>query len=231
MNETEKPSIILVVEDDAATLSLVRRLLGAAGHIVEYAMDGMHGEALALGGCHDLIVLDIDLPGGRSGLDILRELRRRGREVPVLLLTIRSGERALAQGFDQGADDYLAKPFSTVELEARVRALLRRRRAAPPERLELGRLRLDPATRSVWADGDVLSLTTREYELLHFLMRWTERLVSRELLLRAVWGMDYDPGTNLVSVQVSRLRQKLAGCDAGVEIRTVRAAGFILTES
>ncbi|MFW6331181.1 MAG: response regulator transcription factor [Gemmatimonadota bacterium] len=221
--------LLLIVEDEPGVAALLRRKCTGAGYLVETATTGDRGGELALSNDYDLIILDVDLPG-RSGLDILSELRRRGKQTPVLLLTIRSGEEAIAQGLDAGADDYLEKPFSMVEFTARCRALLRRGRQAAPPELAHGDLRLDRAGHRVFVDDTPLDLPPREFELLRALLRSADRVVSREDLLRSVWGVDFDPGTNRVDVTVSRLRRALREADATVRIETVRGAGFRLQE-
>jgi DNA-binding response OmpR family regulator len=194
---------------------------------VETAARGDRGGELALSNAYDLIVLDIDLPG-RSGLEILADLRDQGREVPVLLLTIQSGENAVAEGLDTGADDYLSKPFSLLELKARCRALLRRGARAGAGELSFGDVTLDRDGREVEVAGEALELPSREFDLLHALIRSPGRVISHDQLLARVWGIEFDPGTNRVRVTVSRLRRSLEKAGSNIEIKTVRGRGFRL---
>ena len=217
---------ILVVEDEKKVASFVQRGLGAEAHQVDVAHDGETGLARALDGDYDLLVLDVMLPK-RDGLSVLRELRARRRQVPVLLLTARAGVTDKVAGLDGGADDYLTKPFEVAELLARVRALLRRGTTAPAI-LGVADLRLDPATRSVTRGGRAIELTAREYALLEYFLRHPGRVLSRALIAQHVWGVSFDTFTNVIDVYVNYLRRKV---DAEFEpklIHTVRGAGYVL---
>src|SRR5499433_2987915 len=172
---------ILVVEDEKKVASFIQRGLEAEHHQVDVAHDGEAGLASALDGDYDLLVLDVMLPK-RDGLSVLRELRTRRRQVPVLLLTARTAVSDKVAGLDGGADDYLTKPFEVAELLARVRALLRRGAPSGPPILTVADLTLDPATRAVTRAGQPIELTSREYALLEFLMRNPGRVLSRPLL-------------------------------------------------
>ena len=225
-SRTITPSV-LIVDDEPGVIALLRRTCTAAGYLVETASRGDRGAELATTNRYDLIILDIDLPG-KNGLDVLRELRRCGRETPVLMLTIRSGEDAIADGLDAGADDYLEKPFSLVELQARCRALLRRSPPAGEPALSFGDVRIDPARHEVTVGGRPLGIRPREHGLLEVLLRAEGGVVTKEFILRSVWHVDFDPGTNRVEVTVSRLRTLLKEADAAVRIETVRGVGYRL---
>jgi two-component system, OmpR family, copper resistance phosphate regulon response regulator CusR len=216
---------ILVIEDEARILAFVARALRAEGFTVGVADDGEEGLAMALAHEWDLVVLDLLLPG-MDGLDVLRELRERKRELPVLILSARSDLDTKLRGFELGADDYLAKPFSLDELLARVRVRLRSRKpAGDAYLLNAGRLLLDVARREARVGSQVSELTDGEFRLLHFLLEHAGEVMSREQLLADVWGYDFDPRSNVVDVSIRRLRHKL-GPDAPIE--TVRNVGYRL---
>jgi DNA-binding response OmpR family regulator len=220
---------ILVVEDERKVAAFVRQGLVEEGHVVEVAADGEAAlDAVAGGPPYDLVVLDVMLPK-RDGLSVLKTLRARRVQAPVLLLTARDGVADKVAGLDAGADDYLAKPFAFEELLARVRALLRRGRGAAEPVLRLEDLSLDPATRLVVRGGRRISLTAREYALLEYFLRNTGRVLTRPMITQHVWGMDFDPESNIVDVYVGYLRRKI---DADGELRllqTVRGAGYSLS--
>ena len=202
---------ILVVEDERKVAGFIRQGLLEEGHAVEVVRDGAAAlEALADAEPYDLVVLDVMLPG-RDGFDVLKTLRARGVRTPVLLLTARDTVADKVTGLDLGADDYLAKPFAFEEFLARVRALLRRGRGGGEPVLRVGDLCLDPATRAVTRGRRRISLTAREYALLEYLMRRAGRVLSRPLITQHVWGMDFDPESNIVDVYVGYLRRKIDG--------------------
>jgi heavy metal response regulator len=217
---------ILVVEDERKVASFIQRGLEAEAHQVDVAHDGDTGLARSLYGQYDLLILDVMLPG-RDGLSVLRELRARRRQLPVLLLTARAGVTDKVAGLDGGADDYLTKPFEVAELLARVRALLRRGTPAPAV-LAVADLRLDPSTRTVTRADRAIDLTAREYALLEYFLRNPGRVLSRALIAQHVWGVSFDTFTNVIDVYVNYLRRKI---DADFEpklIHTVRGAGYVL---
>jgi len=217
---------ILLVEDEPKVASFITRGLEAEHYAVDVAADGETGLTRALAGGYDLVILDVMLPK-RDGLVVVRELRARGRSVPVLLLTARATLSDKVTGLDLGADDYLTKPFAFAELLARVRALLRRRTAATPV-LAVADLHLDPATHEVQRGGQRIDLTPREYALLEFFLRNPGRVLSRAVIAQHVWGVDFDTFTNVIDVYVNYLRRKI---DAGFEpklLHTVRGAGYVL---
>ena len=219
---------ILVVEDERKVAAFVRQGLVEEGHAVEVAADGDAAlEAVADGPPFDLVVLDVMLPK-RDGLAVLRSLRALRVQTPVLLLTARDGVADKVAGLDAGADDYLAKPIAFEEFLARVRALLRRVRGGAEPVLRLADLSLDPATRAVLRCRRRITLTAREYALLEYFLRNAGRVLTRPMITQHVWGMDWDPQSNIVDVYVGYLRRKV---DADGELRlvqTVRGAGYML---
>jgi heavy metal response regulator len=220
---------ILVVEDETKVASFIQRGLEAEHYTVDVASDGDTGLARALEGHHDLLILDLMLPG-RDGAAVLRELRARRHTLPILLLTARATVVDKVRGLDLGADDYLTKPFEFAELLARVRALLRRGAAAPAPRLALADLTLDPATHEVARGGRRIELTAREFALLEFFLRNPGRVLSRALIAQHVWGVSFDTFTNVIDVYVNYLRRKI---DADFEpklLQTVRGVGYVLKE-
>jgi DNA-binding response OmpR family regulator len=220
---------ILVVEDERKVAAFVRQGLVEEGHVVEVAADGEAAlDAVAGGPPYDLVVLDVMLPK-RDGLSVLKTLRARRVQAPVLLLTARDGVADKVAGLDAGADDYLAKPFAFEELLARVRALLRRGRVAAEPVLRLEDLSLDPATRLVVRGGRRISLTAREYALLEYFLRNTGRVLTRPMITQHVWGMDFDPESNIVDVYVGYLRRKIDADGEPRLLQTVRGAGYSLS--
>jgi len=219
------PDLVMVVEDEKEIRDLVRYNLEREGFRVATVADGEAALDQIFASCPDALVLDLMLPG-RSGLEVLREVRDEPacHELPVLLLTARAAEMDKLLGFEHGADDYLTKPFSPRELVARVRALLRRARPAGAPVLESGDLRIDEPAREARLLDRTLALTPREFDLLVFFARHPGRVLSREELLRKVWGYDYLGETRTVDVHVRRLRQKLGA--SGESIETVLGAGY-----
>jgi DNA-binding response OmpR family regulator len=215
---------ILLVEDEARIAAFVARAFQAEGMAVDRAGGAEEGLQRALATRYDLIVLDLLLPGG-DGLDVLRELHRRHPELPVLILSARHDLTTRLRGFELGAVDFLAKPFSLDELLARSRVQLRRVQAADDgiHLLCVGRLELDVTRRHAQLGDRSVDLSDREFRLLHFLMTHNSQVVSRERLLSEVWGYDFDPGSNVVDVCIRRLRRRL-GPDAPIE--TVRNVGY-----
>ena len=222
---------ILVVEDEAKLAQALAKGLEAQHYDVVVAQTGEDGFFHANAELFDLVILDLMLPG-RSGLEILKVLRQRGLQTPVLILTARDGIDDRVLGLDLGADDYLVKPFAFPELLARIRALLRRGRPADVLRLKIADLELDTVTRKVSRGRRVLDLTARELELLEYLLRHQGHLVSREMLAHEVWKEPRraTPLDNVIDVQMARLRKKV-DVDADQRlIHTVRGVGFILKE-
>jgi DNA-binding response OmpR family regulator len=217
---------ILVVEDEPGIVDFLERGLAGQGYQVLSARDGITGAELALGEDVDLVVLDLMLPG-RDGLEVLAEVHRVKPTLPVIVLTARSAVEDRVDGLDAGAVDYLVKPFSLSELAARIRAQLRVA-AQSATKLVGGEIELDLLTREVRREGRLVRLSTTEFELLGYLVRHQGRVLSREQILRAVWGYDYDPGTNVVDVYIGYLRRKLRTENGPPPIATVRAVGYRL---
>ena len=221
------PMKLLVVEDDRMLSELIRRALIEDGFAVDVASDGEQAEAVAFVNDYDGIVLDLVLPG-KSGLQLLQQLRREGRLTPTLILTGRREKQDVVRGLDIGADDYLTKPFDLDELKARVRALVRRGGAdRRSEQLAIGGVLLDRRTRLALIDGHHLRMTPKEFALLEYLMMKADEVVTRTELLEKVWDFHFDPGSNVVDVHVARLRAKLRIANAGVSLDTVRGVGFV----
>jgi DNA-binding response OmpR family regulator len=219
--------LILVVEDERTLAGLMARSLSAEGHTGRTAHDGPSGQALALGDDVDLVLLDVLLPG-RNGLDVLRAVRARKPSLPVILISARDDLASRVQGLDLGADDYLTKPFWLEELLARVRTRLRGPGQSSSSRLQVGDLEVDLRTRRVTRRGHPIELTAREYALLVYLAGHPDHVLSRDQLLRAVWGLDFDPGTKVLDVYIGYLRRKLALPGAPAPIETVRQVGYRL---
>jgi DNA-binding response OmpR family regulator len=218
---------ILVAEDEAAIADFVARGLRAEGHQVDVCGDGVDAEHRARATDVDLLVLDLGLPG-RDGLDVLKNLRTARPELPVIVLTARGDVADRVQGLDAGATDYMVKPFAFEELAARVRAHTRSPRQPDPTRLQAAGIEADLLTREVWRDGRSVRLSAKEFELLAHFLRHADQVLSRQQLLSAVWGYDFEPQTNIVEVYVGYLRRKLALPDDPAPIRTVRSVGYRL---
>jgi DNA-binding response OmpR family regulator len=216
---------ILVIEDEPGIVDFLERGLSAYGFEVMTALDGINGTEKALAGGVDLVVLDIMLPG-RDGLEVLSMIRDAKPTLPVIALTARGAIEDRVAGLDAGAVDYLIKPFSLSELAARVRAQLRVASQTQATALRGGDIELDLLTREVTRGGESIRLSTTEFELLAFLMRNSGSVVSREQILRSVWGYAYDPGTNVVDVYVGYLRRKLRRGGEKAPIVTVRSVGY-----
>lgn len=217
---------VLVVEDERRLAQVIRKVLEEEGHTVDVAYDGEEGLAMAMDGSHDIIVLDILLPG-IDGIEVCRRLRANRIDTPVLLLTALDAVEDRVRGLDAGADDYLPKPFAFQELLARLRALSRRRvQPREADRLETADLVLHLRRRRAERGGRIIELSPKEFALLEFLMRNEGRVVTRTQILDHVWGYDYSPESNLVDVYVTYLRRKVdRGHDRRL-IRTVRGVGY-----
>jgi two-component system, OmpR family, response regulator len=220
---------ILIVEDEAAIADFLERGLRREGFAVQAVADGAEGERLALDHAFDLIVLDRMLPG-RDGLEVLAAIRRSKPALPVIVLSARAEVADRVDGLDQGATDYVTKPFSFEELAARVRAHLRQGDGEAAAVLEAGGIRLDLVARRAERAGVAVDLAQREAELLAYLMRHAGRVCTHEEILAAVWEYDHDPGTNVVQVYIGYLRRKLARPDSPAPIETVRSVGYKLSE-
>jgi two-component system, OmpR family, copper resistance phosphate regulon response regulator CusR len=219
---------ILVAEDERKVANFIRQGLEEEGHAIEVAADGETALELILHSPpYDLLVLDVMLPK-RDGFAILRAMRGRGIKTPALVLTARDSVTDKVAGLDVGADDYLTKPFAFEEFLARVRALLRRGGDTRTPTLRVGNLLLDPARRDVRRGERRITLTTREYALLEYFMRNAGRILTRPMITEHVWGLDFDPESNVVDVYVGYLRRKIDGEGEPPLLRTVRGAGYTL---
>lgn len=221
---------ILVVEDDNALRETVVSLLTEEQYLVDEAPDGEEGLYLAEQGIHDLLLLDIMLPEV-SGLEITQKVRAAGSTVPILLLTARDSVEDRVDGLDTGADDYLVKPFAIPELLARIKALLRRRGNLDKEgALSYGGILVDGKVRDGLVDGQALGLTTKEYDLLEFLVLNKEQILTREQIFDRVWGFESETTISVVDLYIHYLRKKLAPFHRDGIIQTIRGAGFMLRE-
>lgn len=221
----------LVVEDENKLAKAIAESLEAEAWTVTLAATGEEGFFLATNAIYDVAILDLNLPG-RDGMEILRSLRHRGWQTPVLILTARDSLNDRVQGLDSGADDYLVKPFAFPELHARLRALTRRGRGEETAKLRCSDIEMDCVTRMVSRAGQVIDLTPKEFELLEFLLRNKGHIVSREMLAHALWNTRARvvPLDNVIDVHVARLRAKIDTPFASPLIRTVRGVGFSLQE-
>ena len=220
---------VLIVEDEKKLASFVCKALQAEGFSADVLHRGDEALAATSATAFDVIILDIMLPG-RDGLSVLRQLRERAIQTPVLLLTARGDVNERVEGLNAGADDYLPKPFVLAELIARVRALGRRGVESHPMVLRLDDLTVDTVTRTVKRGEHVIELAPREYRLLEFLLRSRGRVCSRMAIVENVWDYNFDPGTNLVDVYIMRLREKLDGGSGNKLLHTVRGVGYAFAE-
>jgi len=217
---------VLVVEDDRETAEFIKQALGSRGHVVDHAATGREGLEMAKSAPHDVAIVDRMLPG-LDGLSLVKQLRAEQNPVPVLFLTNLGGIDDRVEGLESGGDDYLVKPFAVSELLARMNALARRLPTAQTN-LKAGDLEMDLLMRAVTRRGQNVELQPREFKLLECLMRNAGRVVTRTMLLEAVWNFNFDPKTNIVETHVSRLRTKLGGPADQDLIQTVRGAGYMI---
>lgn len=219
---------ILVIEDDLETAEFIARGLKEQGHVVDIANDGRDGLLQASGGEYEVLIVDRMLPG-MHGLDVVRTLRAAGTRTPVLFLTAMGGVSDRVEGLEVGGDDYLLKPFAFAELNARVCAL--GRRPALPEAttvLRVADLEMDLLTRRVTRSGRKVDLQPQEFRLLEFLMRHSDRVVTRTMLLEGVWGFHFDPLTSVIETHISRLRAKIDRDFPQPLLHTIRGSGYSL---
>ena len=214
---------LFLAEDDAVLSDALLANLSRSGFVTDHAADGLEAEAALLAGDYAAVILDIGLPG-QNGLSVLRKVRAAKPSLPILLLTALDGIEDRVAGLDTGADDYLAKPFEFVELEARLKALLRRVRAIPADQPTLGKLRLDRSGQRAWAADQALDLSARELAVLDILLSQRDKVVTKEQIAAEIGGEDL--GANAIEVYVHRLRKKIE--PSGVGIRTVRGLGYLL---
>lgn len=216
---------ILVIEDDPSIGRTLVQGFTEAGHPCQWAKNGNDGARLAAEQQADAIVLDLMLPGA-PGLDVLRGLRQQGIDTPVVVLTAKGAVEDRVTGLQNGADDYLVKPFAFVELLARIEAVCRRTSSRPLATLSSGPLTLDLTTRRVTCDGREVELTPTEFSLLELLMRYAGQVVTRKMMCEHIWGFDWDGPTNVIEVHVNRLRRKLGRQRDDWIIRTIRGRGY-----
>jgi DNA-binding response OmpR family regulator len=222
---------ILIIEDEQKIAASIKNGLEGEGYQVDISATGEDGFYLLNTKQYDLLILDLMLPG-RNGLDILKALRQKGIKVPVIILTARDAVEDRVEGLDKGADDYLVKPFAMAELSARIRALLRRSASELPLRLKLADLELDRVLRKVKRGGKELGLTNREFDLLEYLLRHQNSIVTREMLAKDVWQqtMRATPLDNVIDVHIARLRAKIDEPFDKKLLHTIRGVGFMLSE-
>lgn len=220
---------ILIIEDDESILTFLRRGLTYDGYQVDTAKDGQTGLLMARDKPPDLVVLDWMLPG-LDGLEVCRRLRKSG-DMPILMLTARDSVNNRVEGLDAGADDYMVKPFSLDELQARIRALLRRAKPERPKVYEFADLLLDTSSRQASRGGLLVDLTAKEYELLEMFMQHPGQVLTREAIYDKVWGYDFGGESNIIEVYVRYLRQKLEPEGKSHLLHTVRGMGYVLREA
>lgn len=218
---------ILVVEDERKVASFIKQGLEEEGHAVDIAIDGEQAGTLAHVYEYDAILLDVILPK-KNGFQVASELRREGRNTPILMLTSRDAPEDVVRGLDAGADDYLAKPFRFDELLARLRALTRRGGAGRLDELRYGPIGMDRPQHRATVNGTRLDLTPKEFQLLEYFLLHAEQVVRRTTLLEKVWDMHFDPESNVVDVHLGNLRRKLANAAGANFLQTVRGVGFTL---
>lgn len=220
---------ILVIEDEKKVAGFIQQGLREEHYEIDLAYDGDEGLEKAIAGGYDGIILDLMLPG-RDGISVLRELRGRGDNTPVLILTAKGTTQDKITGLDSGADDYLAKPFHFEELTARIRSLLRRSSVEKTTQVKVGDLVLDTISRKAKRGAQEIELTTREYALLEYLMRNTDRVLSRSVITQHVWNYNFAVDSNLVDVYINRLRNKVEVDGASRIIHSIRGVGYIMRE-
>ena len=218
---------ILVIEDELKVVRFLKKGLEAEGYEVETATDGKSGEKLARTEAYDLILLDVLLPK-KDGFEILRDLRKDEIRTPILMLTARSTTEDIVGGLDQGADDYLTKPFAFTELLARIRSLMRR--GTVKTKLKYLDLTLDTITHKASRSGKQIELTAREYTFIEYFIRNRGKLISRQELAKEIWGYNFDPGTNVVDVYVNHLRNKIDTEFSVKLLQTERGKGYYLSD-
>lgn len=220
---------VLYVEDEKKVADLVKDALERENFSVVIGSDGEQGESLALESDFDLVILDLLLPK-KDGLDVLKTLREKKPTTPVLLLTAKSSVEDKVKGLDEGADDYLTKPFAITELIARVRSLIRRGGTGQAAPIRVGDVVLNPLTRKVRRQNKPIDLTTKEYDLLEYFMRNENKVLSRAVISEHIWGYNFDTGTNIIDVYINHLRNKIDGGFDRKLFHTVRGVGYVMKE-
>lgn len=220
---------ILIAEDDTELAKFVRQSLQEEGHVVDWALDGNQAWLMADAGTYDVIVLDVMMPK-LSGLEVLQHLRKSRHAEPILVLTARDSVADKVNGLDFGADDYMTKPFSLLELKARIRALGRRTKSMSPQPLCCNGVRIDPKTHQVFRADREIALTPKEYILLEHLIRNKNQVCTRTEILEKVWDVNFDTYSDVVKVIVSRIRKKLEREGEEAIIQTVRGVGYMMKD-
>lgn len=220
---------ILLVEDDCLLADGIAKVLQGHGVVVDVVHTGSDADVHSRRAGLSAMVLDIGLPGGMDGFEVVRRVRARGDALPILLLTARDAIQDRVHGLEVGADDYLVKPFATAELLARLRALVRRSSAMQQQQVRIGRIALDTLAKKAWIADSPLELPAREWAILEYLVLKKSRVVSKQQIIDAILPWDQSMTLNAVEVQISRIRLKIA--QAGVSIRTIRGFGYILEEN
>jgi len=222
---------ILLIEDELKTLTYLRKGLEENGYEIDAATDGREGLKQAMTKSYDVIVSDIVLPG-LSGIELCSKLRENHNDTPLIMLTALGGVGQVVKGLDSGADDYLVKPFEFQELLARIRSLTKRRTqlGQPSQVLRLGDLELNIQTHAVKRAGKEIQLTAREYALVEFLLRNKERVLTRQEIVRHVWGLDFDTGTNMVEVYINYIRRKIDRDFPQKLIHTQFGLGYVMKQ-
>jgi DNA-binding response OmpR family regulator len=229
LSQKENGMKILIVEDEKKVASFIKRGLEDDDYQVTLCYDGADGLKRATTGEYDLIILDYMLPK-KDGLSVVQELRDAGNQVPILMLTAKSETSDVVSGLDAGADDYLAKPFAFAELQARVRALIRRSEQDRGAEIRLADLRLDPVNHKVWRGKTEIFLTAKEYNLLAYMVRNAGTVLSRANIADNCWEYPFETFTNIIDVYINYLRKKVDGKFTTKLIHTVRGQGYILKE-
>lgn len=217
---------ILIVEDDPILADGLTRSLTQSGYAVDHATNGEQANTMLKDALYSLVMLDLGLPK-LDGVEVLKKLRQRGDKIPVLILTARDALESRVQGLDLGADDYMTKPFNLTELEARVRALIRRGQLGTNQNLNCAKLSLDVAARRAYSDKTALDLSAREISVLEILMLKQDKVVNKTQMMEALCNWDEDLGENAIEVYIHRLRKKVEG--SGASIRTIRGLGYLLS--
>nr|WP_199298060.1 response regulator transcription factor [Trichocoleus sp. FACHB-40] len=220
----------MFVEDEAKIANFVQAGLKEQGFVVDYCDNGDDGYTRALDNEYDALVLDIMVPG-KDGLSILKNLRRKGQNVPIILLTARNELDDRLEGLNLGADDYIAKPFFVEELVARIHAVVRRSAGDRQNLVCVGPIKLDRITREATCNQHIVELTTREFNLLEYLMRSPGRVFTRTQILEHIWGYDFNPNTNVVDVCVQRIRKKIDSIGGAGWIESIRGVGYRFRQS
>lgn len=220
----------LVVEDEKSIAELNKRLLELEGFCVDIALTALEGARLARVNDYGIVLLDMNLPDGQ-GMDVLGVVRRRCETTPILIVSGLNGTSITVSALDAGADDYLLKPYHTAELRARVRALMRRGQVVESASITCGNLSLNRLERCATVGDKQLTLTAKEFALLEYFVLNCGKTLARKDLLQKVWRFDFDPGTNMVDVNVARLRAKMAGLSATCRVNSARGVGYVFSET